>query len=200
MGRIKTIVLSGALLGAVSACAVAPTLEEREQAYLALTDQHFEDTLNVVDDPLNPSVEIDTRAGHRDYIFSWGLRNDQFLRANIFRETGNISIQGYVLVETTGDFLRGQQVRFAHSISDRPVDRIAFDVNCNAASCIHREDIVFSLTQEELEAAVLEAEARGEQTLIFRIQGQSGQDRDGRFHIGEVKALLGAFEEYAEKD
>ena len=77
MGRIKTIVLSGALLGAVSACAVAPTLEEREQAYLALTDQHFEDTLNVVDDPLNPSVEIDTRAGHRDYIFSWGLRNDQ---------------------------------------------------------------------------------------------------------------------------
>ena len=37
MGRIKTIVLSGALLGAVSACAVAPTLEEREQAYLALS-------------------------------------------------------------------------------------------------------------------------------------------------------------------
>ena len=116
MGRMKTVMLSGAMLGAVTACAVAPTLEEREQAYLALTDQHFVDTLNVVDDPLNPSVEIDTRAGHRDYIFSWGLKNDQFLRANIFRETGNISIQGYVLVETTGDFLRGQQVRFEHSI------------------------------------------------------------------------------------
>lgn len=180
------------LAGLTAACAVAPTLEEREQAYLSLSDRHFEDTINVVDDPLNPSVEIDTRAGHRDYVFSWGLRNDQFLRANIFRETGNISIQGYVLVQTTGDFLRGRQVRFEHSIDDRPVDRIDFDVNCNAASCVHSEDIVFSLTREELEAAVSEAEARGQQTLIFRIQGQSGQDRDGRFHVGEVKALLGA--------
>lgn len=199
MGHVQTLLISGALLGAVTACAVAPTLEEREQVYLALSDQHFEDTLNVVDDPLNPSIEIDTRAGHRDYIFSWGLKNDQFLRADIFRETGNISIQGYVLVETTGDFLRGQQVRFEHSASDRPVDRIAFDVNCNAASCVHHEDIVFSLTQEELEAAVSEAEARGEQTLVFRIQGQSGQDRDGRFHVGELKALLGAISERSPK-
>lgn len=200
MGRMKTIVWSGVMLGAVAACAVAPTLEEREQVYLALSDQHFQDTLNVVDDPLNPSIEIDTRAGHRDYIFSWGLKNDQFLRADIFRETGNISIQGYVLVETTGDFLRGQQVRFEHSISDRSVDRIGFDVNCNAASCVHREDIVFSLTQDELEAAVTEAEVRSEQTLIFRIQGQSGQDRDGRFHVGEVKALLKEVSELAELD
>jgi len=74
------------------------------------------------------------------------------------------------------------------------VDRISFDVNCNAASCVHREDIVFELTANELRAAIGEAERRDEKTLIFRIQGQSGQDRDGRLHIGEVKALLAAIE------
>ncbi|MCR9224353.1 MAG: hypothetical protein NXH70_09800 [Hyphomonas sp.] len=192
MGRIKNLFLSGALVGLMSACAVAPTLEEREQIYLALSDQHFEETLNAVDDPLNPSIEIDTERGHRDYIFSWGLKNDQFLRANIIRESGTVLIQGYVLVETTGDFLRGTSVSFAHSIDRRDVDRIGFDVSCNASVCVHREDVVFELTREELQTAVTEAERLGERTLVFRIQGQSGQDRDGRFHVGEVKALLGA--------
>lgn len=189
MRHNKTLI-AAALLGLTTACTVAPTLEEREQTYLALSDQHFEETLSIVDDPLNPTIEINTRAGHRDFIFAWGLKNDQYLRANIFRDTGIISIQGYVIVETTGGFLRGQRVRFEHSIEDRAVDRVAFDANCASISCVHREDLVFTLTLEELRAAVSEAEARGSKTLMFRIQGQSGQDRDGRFHIGEVKALI----------
>lgn len=192
MGLVKRLGCSVSALAIVTACAVAPTLEEREQVYLALGDLHFEDTLIIVDDPLNPSIEIDTEQGHRDYIFSWGLKNDQFLRANIIRDRGTVLIQGYVIVETTGEFLRGTSVSFTHSIDRRDVDRISFDVNCNAATCVHREDIVFDLTADELRAAIIEAERLGEKTLIFRIQGQSGQDRDGRFHIGEMKALLRA--------
>lgn len=197
MGLSRRLGCSITVLAIVSACAVAPTLEEREQVYLALSDQHFEDTLIIVDDPLNPSIEIDTERGHRDYIFSWGLKNDQFLRANIIRDSGTILIQGYVIVETTDDFLRGTSVSFAHSIDRRDVDRIGFDVNCNAASCVHKEDIVFEFTADELQAAIDEAERRNEKTLMFRIQGQSGQDRDGRFHIGEVKALLQAIQKLA---
>lgn len=200
MRRAHPVILSISLLALVGACAVAPTLEERETSYLELSDQHFVDTLSVVDDPLNHSIEINTRAGHRDYIFSWGLRNDQFLRANIFRESGNVSIQGYVQVQTTGDFLRGSTVTFAHTIGTRAVERIGFDVDCNTASCIHSEDVVFNLTADELEDAISEAERRGERTLDFRIQGQSGQDRDGRFHIGEVKALLNEVSKQSELD
>lgn len=198
MGLLKCLGSSATAVAMLSACAVAPTLEEREQVYLALSDQHFEDTLIIVDDPLNPSIEIDTEQGHRDYIFSWGLKNDQFLRANIIRDSDTVLIQGYVIVETTGDFLQGTSVSFAHSIDRRDVDRINFDVNCNSATCVHREDVVFEFTPDELQAAITEAERRGEKTLIFRIQGQSGQDRDGRFHVGEVKALLAAIERSSE--
>ncbi|MEM1154564.1 MAG: hypothetical protein AAGI44_10505 [Pseudomonadota bacterium] len=184
------------VLGSLTACAVAPTLEEREASYVALSEQHFTDTLNIVDDPLNPSIEIDTRAGHRDYVFSWELQNDQFLRAFVARESGSVSLQAYVRTQIPGVFLRGTSVTFAHTMETRAVDRIGFDANCSGGRCINSEDVVFSITVDELSAAVEEAERRAERTLVFRIQGQSGRDRDGRFHIEEARAMLSALERF----
>ena len=192
MKPISKLAFGLSLLGMVQACAVAPTLDEREDAYLALTTAHFTETLSIVDDPLNPTIEMDTMAGHRDYIFSWGLKNDQFLRANIIRESGEAIIQGYVLVETTGGFLGGSTITFAHSIDSRMVDRINFDVNCNSATCVHTEHLVFDLALDEIAAAIAEADRREELTLPFRVKGQSGQDRDGRFHVNEMRAFRDA--------
>lgn len=183
------------LLGAAS-CAIAPTIEERETAYLALGADHFKETLEIIDDPLNPSIELNTKAAYMDQIFGFALKNDQFLRANIVRADGSVGLQGYVMNESTADWLRGSSVRFAHTLKDRLVTRVHFDAQCPGGHCRYREDFVFSLKAEELRAAIAEAKSRGEQTLIFRIQGQGGVDRDGRFHIGEAAALLDAIEVY----
>lgn len=196
MGNIKAVSGLAVSMGMMmSACVSVPTPEEQEQTYLALSDQHFVETLNVVDDPLNPSIEIDTKAGYDDSPQYWGPQDDQFLRANVFRDTGNISVQGYVSSQTVGDAIRGQSVRFEHTLKDREVDRIGVDVSCTVTNCLYYEGYVFSIAPDELASAIAEAETRGERTLVFRIQGQSGKDYDGRFHIGEAKAILGAIEQ-----
>lgn len=89
-------------LTSVAGCAITPTLEEREQSFQALSLDHFRNGIDFVDDPLNPTINLNTRPGYQDYQFSFGPREDQFLRAMKFRETGDISLQGAVRLMRTG--------------------------------------------------------------------------------------------------
>lgn len=52
--------------------------------------------------------------------------------------------------------------------------------------------MVFEFTPEELDQVIADMEPKGETVFAFRIQSQSGVDRDGRFHINELKAFRDA--------
>ena len=198
MINLKHVLMTILAVPLTGACATAPpTSAKWEAAFLALSDEHFLETLDSLDDPLNPSIEINTHAAHRDYQYALDLKNDQFLRANIFRETGTIVIQAYVVSESYDDFLAPTSVSFSHGLMTRNVDRLDFDVNCNSfGACRHIEPMVFQISPDELSNTIAAMEASGELVLSFRIQGRKGWDRDGRFHIGEMKALLGAVQTY----
>ena len=198
MNTIRHTLAALAGSAVLGACVTGPTPAEWEANFMALEGAHFFESLNIVDDPLNPSVEIDTRGAHRDYQYDFDLQNDQFLRTNIFRETGNIAIQGYVISESLEDWLSPTQVTFSTGLKTRSVDRLDFDVNCNSfGGCRHTEVMVFNISQAELRQTILELETSGDVILSFRIQGQKGWDRDGRFHIGELKAMLEAVEQHS---
>ena len=62
-------------------------------------------------------------------------------------------------------------------------------MRCSYGTCIHYEDMVFEFSPDELNAVIAAMEERGERVLNFRIKGQSGRDRNGRFHINELKAF-----------
>lgn len=178
------------VLTMVSGCASIPTPEERDGAFLMMSQADFAKGVSVVDDPLNPSIEISTKDAWRDYQFSFGPHEDQFLRGYKFRDTGNIALQGYVTSDRNGTWLRPMSVTFAHTLSTRDVDRISFDVRgCSRYGCMHREDMVFLFSPEELDEVISALEARSEALFVFRIQGQSGVDRDGQFHVNELKAF-----------
>ena len=199
MGVImKYTYIVSALALSVGACQVGPSLEEREAAYLGLSEAHWQSTLNRVDDPLNPTIEIDTRAGYRDYPFSFGPKDDQFLRARVPRNESTILLQGYVTSEIRGNWLMPQSVGFADVIPSRGVSRVSFDVyGCGggiAGDCLYYEEMVFDLSLEDLDALIEHAEKSSERFVRFRVQGQSGIDRDGRFHLNELKAMREALE------
>lgn len=183
---IRNILLAAPALALVlTGCAVTETLEERENTFLTMTEPDFSVGVSVVDDPLNPSIEINTRGTYRDFQFSWSPLEDQFLRGYKFRETGQAALQGYV-----GTWLHPVSVTFQHTLSTRPVERVSFDANrCSSYGCMHREDMVFEFTPEELDQVIADMEAKGEKVFAFRIRGQSGVDRDGRFHLNELKAF-----------
>mgnify|MGYP003637396249 CR=1 FL=1 len=188
---IRNILLAAPALALVlTGCAVTETLEERENAFLTMTEPDFTAGVSVVDDPLNPSIEINTRGSYQDFQFVWGPQEDQFLRGYKFRETGHVALQGYVTSDINGTWLHPVSVTFRHTLSARPVDRISFDANrCSSYGCMHREDMVFEFTPEELDQVIADMEAKDETAFAFRIQGQSGVDRDGRFHLNELKAF-----------
>ena len=187
---------AGLALMSLRACAIAPTLEEREAAFLALPQSQFQSAMVVEDDPLDPNVTIHTRGGYRDYVFDFGAREDQFLRALAFRESGKLTLQAYVTSEINGSWLTPVSASFPHTLSTRRVDRLHFDVNCATYGCRHYEEMVFEFTPDELDDVIAATEARGETVFAFRIKGQSGIDRDGRFHINELKAFHEAIEPY----
>ena len=192
----KILLAAPALALVLTGCAVTETLEERENAFLTMTEPHFAAGVSVVDDPLNPSIEINTRGSYQDFQFVWGPQEDQFLRGYKFRETGHVAVQGYVTSDINGTWLHPVSVTFQHTLSTRPVDRVSFDANrCSSYGCMHREDMVFEFTPEELDQVIADMKAKGETVFAFRIQGQSGVDRDGRFHVNELKAFRDAVKE-----
>ena len=184
----RPLTVSFALLG-LSACAIAPTPQEREAAFLALPLSHFQNNMYIKDDPLDPNITIHTRLGYRDYVFDFGAKEDQFLRALVFREDGKVALQAYVTSDTSGSWLHPVSVSFPHTLSTRRVDRLHFDVNCATYGCRHYEEMVFEFTPEELDDVIKAMDARKELVFAFRIKGQSGIDRDGRFHISELEAF-----------
>jgi len=199
MTNLKHFLMAVVAIPLTGACAAAPPTSAKWEAnFLALTDEHFSETVDIVDDPLNPSIEINTRAAHRDYQYALDLQNDQFLRANIFRKTGTVVIQGYVVSESYDDFLAPTTISFSTGMETKTVDRLGFDVKCNSfGACRHIEDMVFQIGQEELENTITAMEESGEAVLGFRVQGQKGWDRDGRFHIGEMRAMLEAVKSHS---
>lgn len=196
MKPYKTLIAAPALAAVLAACAITPTLEEQEAAYLAMTQEAFASGLTVIDDPLNPSVEINTQGAYRDYKFSFGPHEDQFLRGYQFRDTGHVALQAYVTSDINGTWLHPVSVSFLHTLSTRDVERIGFDANrCTTYGCMHKEDMYFLFSTDELDQVIEAMETRGETTFAFRIQGQSGIDRDGRFHINELRAFREAVKE-----
>lgn len=174
----------------VAGCAITPTLEEREQSFQALSLDHFRSGIDFLDDPLTPTINLNTRPGYQDYQFSCRPREDQFLRAMKFRESGNITLQAYVTSDRNSQWLMPTSVTFPHTLSTRKVDRIGSDVSrCTSYGCMTSEEMIFEITPEELDAVISAMEARNERVLDFRIKGQTGVDRDGRFHINELKAF-----------
>ncbi|MBB35451.1 MAG: hypothetical protein CME88_05950 [Hirschia sp.] len=192
---IKTIILAG-LVSVSTACAGISTPSQREETYLSLDVAFFLQNLEVVDDPLNPTIELNTRAAVLDHRLTPDATGDQFLRANIHRESGDILLQGYVTNKSTAGWLKPTMVVFEHSLSSRDVVRVATDVDCSQYGCMHYEDMVFSITPEELDTTIAETEAQGARFIRFRIQGQSGVDRDGRFHVAEMAAMRSVLAEY----
>jgi hypothetical protein len=189
----KILLATLALALVLTGCAVTETLEERENTFLAMTEPDLAAGVSVVDDSLNPSIEINTRGAYQDFQFIWGPQEDQFLRGYKFRDTGRVVLQGYVTSEINGTWLHPVSATFQHTLSTRPVERVSFDANrCSSYGCMHREDMVFEFTPEELDQVIADMEAKGETIFAFRIQGQSGVDRDGRFHINELKAFRDA--------
>ena len=189
----------GALAGlAVAGCATSQTPEEREASFLGLTQGHFAETVAVIDDPLNSSIRINTRAGYRDYQFSFGPRDDQFLRAYVPRGEGPLSLQGYVTSEINAhSALQPTNVNFEHTLALRDVTRVNLDVRfCGGSGCLYYEEMVFDITAGELEELISEMERRQELFVRFRIQGLSGLQRDGRFHVSELKAFQTAFQQH----
>jgi len=190
----KTALLSSILTIATSGCATTQSPEERELEFLALSPAHFTQSLSVTDDPLNPDVRINTRAGWRDYQFSFGPRDDQFLRASLPRNEGIAVLQAYVTAEAnTTSALQPVSVNFEHSVEARDVDRVNLDVrSCSRNSCIYYEEMVFDLTLAEINQLITGIEDRSHPVVRFRIQGLSGRQRDGRFHISELRAFRDA--------
>lgn len=171
-----------------TSCAAVPTAAEQEAAFLALTEAHFRDTITIEDDPLDPNITIDTHLGYQQTAL-FAPKQDQFLRGLAFRENGLLILQAYVTSDTRGSWLFPTQASFAHTLSLRPVTTVHSDVDCGYTPCRHYEHVVFEFTPEELDAVIAEIEVRGEQTLAYRILGQSGLDRDGLFHVNELKAF-----------
>lgn len=172
--------------------------DRREVAYRALTQDEFARSITMNDDPLNPDIRIDTRQGYRDYQFSFGPREDQFLRASILRTSGEIISQAYVTAEAnTSAALQPTTASFEHTLSARPVTRVALDVRaCGRSGCIYYEEMVFELPPDDIEALIGAMVERGDAFVRFRIHGQSGRQRDGRFHVSELRAFLAALEPY----
>lgn len=194
---IKHTILGAASLGLVTACQVGPSLEDRETAYLSLSEAHWQDATRIVDDPLNPTIEISTRAGYDDQVFLFALKNDQFLRARIARDTGKVLIQGYVTHEDPHDWLAPSLVSFADIIDTRPVNTVDFEAYACGNGCQHYEEMVFDLSEADLQRLIKHAEKTGKGFVPFRIQGQTGLRYDGRFHINELRAMQAAVESVA---
>lgn len=188
MNRI--LLIGPVLAGLLTACASIPTPDEWEANFLAMNQADFAPGISVTDDPLNPAVEINSKSAFRDYQFSFDLDNDQFLRGYRFRDTGRVTLQGYVTSEVHGSWVQPISVTFSNALGTRAVERVHFDASrCSQYGCLHREEMVFEFTPDELDGLISSMEESGEQILKFRVQGRSGIDLDRRFQINELKAF-----------
>lgn len=189
--KLRSTPFALSAIALASACATSQTPAEREAQFIELSPAHFTEQLEVVDDPLNHDIRINTRPGWRDYQFSFGPRNDQFLRASLSRN-GSVSIlQAYVTAEAnTSSALQPVSVNFEHTIELRDVDRVDLDVrSCSSSGCLYYEQMVFDLTLAEIDQLIAGIEARSDRVVRFRIQGLSGRQHDGRFHVSELRAF-----------
>lgn len=188
----RQLALGSALFG-LTACM---SLEERQAAFRALPQSYFQDRIVVEDDPLNPSIRINTRNSFHDLSVS----NDQFLRASIMRGSGTLLLQVYVTTRTLDGWFQPSRVTFLHTLSDRSVRRLAFDVNCQNLGCRHYEDMAFDISAAELDGMIEALEAKGETAFVFRVHGRSGLHHDGVFHINELKAFRDVIAPYRPPD
>jgi len=177
-----------------------------KQEYAQLSVEHFMSSMKVKDDELERSAQFSTFEGNRTIIpldpylallasSTKGYKNDEFIRAYVFKETGKEIYQMYFIIKGYG-WSRPNSINFTAGLGSKLTSRIGIDVKCNASYCNHDEDVVVDFTRAELENVIRTLEGNSENLLKFRIKGQSGKDYDGSFSVNEIKAVLQAVEKY----
>jgi len=181
-----------------------------KQEYAQLPVEHFLKSLTVKDDELETSAQFSTYKGYIPEIpldpylallasSNEGFKNDEFMRAYVFKGSGKEVYQMYFLLRANG-WRRPTSINFSAGLGSRTTERIGIDVKCYSSYCNHDEDVIVNFTKDELEQVVTTLDSSSESLLRFRIKGQAGQDYDGSFSVNEVKAILLAVENYKAKN
>lgn len=192
------------ILAALGGCATQPASQSprNQDAYQALTLAKAEQCTRVTDDTMNVSIQFDTRECYQTRHGLLGLVwSDAFLRAWKDRDTGSANYQVYAILY--GDqWQHPQSANFGvNGLQSVRGNRIGTDVDCSMSqvmgNCRHREEFVFDVPEEELQAVAAKLQADpAYSSWTVRIKTQSGRDVDFRMPVNELVGILNVVEGY----
>lgn len=186
----------------MSGCA-AHYQQLNKEKFFSLDKQHFKNTITIKDDEFEPTVVITTAKGFSEKYGLLGIVwNDAFLRGFINKNTGDKSIQVYVIKNHQGDgWLFPYQVNYGKPLRTQEVIKIDSDVDCTGSTytgCTYFEHFAFDVDESELRRIQNESTEEDFKTKawLFKVKCKSGEDYMEGLPLPEIIAFLEVMDSY----
>jgi hypothetical protein len=188
------------VLAAVTVLGFMANVYAKDPALLSLSMEHFRDTATVADDPADPLITISTEKGFAEHH---GLLrevwNDEFLRGEIDKKTGQKSYQVYASITYSGNwrFYETANYQGAQGPRSAAATQIGKEaVNCPLGACTYTERLAFGV-DESLLRQLAAGYVPGKPTIWhFRLIAKSGPDYSGGLSNAEIAGFLAKMDEY----
>jgi len=187
------------MFAAVIALGFVANVCAKDPALLSLSMEHFRDTATVTDDPADPVIRISTEKGfaeHRGLLRE--VWNDEYLRGEIDKKTGQKSYQVYASITYSGSWrfyetANYQGVQGPRSAAATQIGKEA--VNCPLGTCTYTERLAFAV-DESLLRQLAAGYVPGKPTIWhFRLIAKSGPDYSGGLSNAEIAGFLAKMDE-----
>lgn len=163
---------------------------------------HFQRTVTVKDDSLEPVATISTEYGWQPAPnFLVGPVHDTFFRAFVDKKSGETAIQVYSWVRYPGEVWRGYyQANFEslsglQSVSVVKPGQPNADCSSRTLGCVYLETIGFDVPEQTLRD--IAAQQKPDSTFWrFRLKARTGADYNGLITFAEIRGLLAKLDSY----
>lgn len=204
MGRARSVCYAAsiALVLASASADAKDKLSKRERAAIAMTPEQIADMAEVVNDPMDTTIQISTRPFFTDRSGLLGISTeDKFIRVFIDKKTGEMAFQGYIWLQYVGEwqFFDSVNIQLPDGPQPTKAQRVADRViSCQAYGCIKQEDVAFDIPEMVMRNVALEAQAGTADQWYFRLTGRiQGGITTGMLKTEIAGALIAAEREKA---
>jgi len=190
----------------VAGCAVAPTRETQVQTAHTLTKEHFRDTAEVKDDPLDTVATLSTANNRREKRSIPDLSSqNNFLRANVDKKTGKAVFQLYQVIYYSGygwNFYQVANYESPIGPQSQPATVIARDVGgcMQYVGCNYVEQVAFEIDESLLRRIAASYAPGTDAVWKFKFMAKSGRVYYDGMLPAELSGLLAKVDEYRKRN
>lgn len=191
-----------ALIALFALCGCVST-HDNAALLVSLTPEHFRDTAQIIDDPLETTVIISMEPGFHEVnnVFHDGWECDSFLRAFVDKRSGATTYQLYIDAGYIGHDRRlYDTINYftPQGVQSDPVIKIARDKgSCRKDDCVHKEIVGFNMPETILRQIAATYAPNAGNPWLFKLKGKIvGAEQEDGIMPSEAAGLLMAVQSY----